>query len=675
MLILIVEDNEDSRKLLMKQLRAYDYNVISTANGVEALQEALSQAPDIIISDIMMPEMDGFQLCAECKQNDDLKDIPFVFYSATYTAEEDEKLALSMGAVSFIRKPTEPDVFARIISEIVENAKSSAPTPLAAAPFKPALFINEYTKRVVAKLEDKVVQLATEITEHNKAEEALKFRAEMLDRATDSITVSDLDGNIVYVNETACLARGYSKEEFMGMTTFDLVNSENTRKFHERVEEIQKKGRIIFETEIFHKDGAVIPVEMHSQIIEVDGRKLVLNVISDITERKKAENEKAQMEQQLHQNQRLESVGRLAGGVAHDLNNMLTPILGFGELLQVKTNSDEERREYLEEIMKAGRRARDLVRQLLAFSRKQTLEFKTIDLNILLKDFEKLLRSTIREDINIRLIPAESLPLIHGDVGQVEQVVMNLVVNAQDAMPDGGVLTIETTLVELDESYAAEHAEVTPGPYIMLAVSDTGHGMDAEISKHIFEPFFTTKDKDKGTGLGLSTVYGIVKQHGGNIWVYSEPGKGTTFKVYLPVSRETLIEKETEEKKDTVTHGSETVLLAEDDEIVRKLAMTVLEQNGYTVITANNGAEALLALESHDGPVHLLLTDIVMPEMNGRELFNTIVEKYPNLKVLYMSGYTYDVIAHRGVLDEGVAFIQKPFAIHDLAVKIREVLD
>ena len=390
---------------------------------------------------------------------------------------------------------------------------------------------------------------------------------------------------------------------------------------------------------------------------------------------KQAEDEKAKLEQQLKQNQRLESIGRLAGGVAHDLNNMLTPILGFGELLQKDFTGDEEQGEQLEEIVKAGRRARDLVGQLLVFGRKQALEFTNVDLNAVLKNFEKLLRSTIREDINIQLIPIESLPLIRGDIGRLEQVVMNLAVNAQDAMPDGGELTIETSVVNLDDSFSAQHDSVIPGPYVMLAVSDTGSGMDAEIREHIFEPFFTTKAKGKGTGLGLSTTYGIVKQHGGNIWVYSEPGKGTTFKIYLPVSGETQIEQKTAEKTYTAIHGSETILLVEDDEIVRKLALTVLKQSGYTILVAENGAEALLTLKSHDGPVHLLLTDVVMPGMNGRELFNMIIEKYPNLRVLYMSGYTDSVIAHHGVPERGVAFIQKPFAINDLAAKIREVLD
>jgi len=508
-----------------------------------------------------------------------------------------------------------------------------------------------------------------------QAEEELKLRVEMLDQARDVIVLHDLDGNFIYANEATLEQRGYTQEEFLKKNVRDIVVEPDTGRIEKWWQEIREKGYRHSEFDIRRKDGALVPMDAMSTLIKYRGKEYILSSTRDITERKQAEEEKAQLEQQFSQMQRLESVGRLAGGVAHDLNNMLTPILGFGELLLENSAGDEEHREQLEEIVKAGRRARDLVRQLLAFSRKQNLEFKNIDLNTLLKDFEKLLRSTVREDIAIRLIPATSLPLIRGDVGQLEQVIMNLVVNAQDAMPDGGELTIETTLVELDESYAAEHVSVIPGLHVMLAVSDTGCGMELKISEHIFEPFFTTKDKEKGTGLGLSTVYGIVKQHGGNIWVYSEPGKGTTFKVYLPVPRETPIAQETEEKTYTASRGYETILLAEDDEIVRKLAMTVLEQSGYTVLTAKNGIDALQVLKMYDGPVHMLLTDVVMPEMNGKELFNLAVEKLPKLKVLYMSGYTSNVIAHSGVLDEGIAFIQKPFAVQDLAAKVREVLD
>ncbi len=531
-------------------------------------------------------------------------------------------------------------------------------------------------------VKERTAKLDTEIAERKQIEDALRvsetrFRT-MFDSMGDGVAIYKAVNNgedFVFIdfNKAGEEIEDIRREELIGKSVLQMFPGIKELGLFEVFQSVWATGEAEQHPVSMYRDERIVGWR-ENYVYKLPSGEIVA-IYEDITERKQAEEERSQLEQQLNQSQKLESIGQLAGGVAHDLNNMLTPILGFGQLLLEKPDVDEERREQLEEIMKAGRRARDLVRQLLAFSRKQTLEFKTIDINTLLMDFGKLLRSTIREDIAIKLIPAKSLPLIQGDVGQLEQVVMNMAVNAQDAMPDGGELAIETALVELDESYAAEHSEVTPGPHVMLAISDTGHGMDAEISKQIFEPFFTTKSKDRGTGLGLSTVYGIVKQHGGNIWVYSEPGKGTTFKVYLPVSGETLIEQEAEEKTHTATHGSETILLAEDDEIVRKLALTVLEQNGYAVITANNGTEALLALEAHDGPVHLLLTDVVMPEMNGRELFNRAIEKHPKLKVLYMSGYTDNVIAHRGVLDERVAFIQKPFNVNDLTAKIREVLD
>ena len=361
--------------------------------------------------------------------------------------------------------------------------------------------------------------------------------------------------------------------------------------------------------------------------------------------------------------------------MAHDLNNLLSPIIGYGEMLLEDTAEDDLQREPVEEIVNAGMRARDLVRQLLAFSRKQTLEFKHIDLSALLRNFEKLLRRTIREDVAIHMVLAQPLPLINGDVGQLEQVVINLAVNAQDAMPDGGDLTIETAEVELDESYAAQHKGVPPGMYAMLVVSDTGYGMDAETRKHLFEPFFTTKEKDKGTGLGLATVYGIVKQHGGNVWSYSEPGLGSTFKVYLPVSTESTVSEQYVPKAPSAVRGSETVLLAEDNEQVRELALAILKRQGYTVLPAASGKEALAILDRLDGPVDLLLTDVVMPEMNGKQLFDRVSATCPDIKVLYMSGYTDNVIAHHGMIDASIHYIQKPFSVKALAAKVREVLD
>jgi signal transduction histidine kinase len=392
-----------------------------------------------------------------------------------------------------------------------------------------------------------------------------------------------------------------------------------------------------------------------------------------ISERNRAEKEKESLQAQFQQAQKLESVGRLAGGVAHDLNNLLSPIIGYSEIFLDELEKMDHRREYAQIILEAGVRARDIVRQLLAFSRKQTMELRPIDLNDMLGRFQTLLRRTIREDIHIRMVAAPSLPPVKGDMGQLEQVVMNLVVNAQDAMPDGGALSMETALVTLADGEHIDRLDLTKGVYVMLAISDTGHGMDEETRQNIFEPFFSTKG-EHGTGLGLATVYGIVKQHHGGIWVYSEPGKGTTFKIYLPAIDGAVAEKSASESGEA-RQGSETILLVEDNDQVRKMTANILSRRGYQVFQAENGKNALKLLEARADGVALLLTDVVMPEMNGKDLYLKAVEINPDIRVLYMSGYTDDVIAHRGVLEAGVNFIQKPFSVRGLTTKIREVLD
>jgi PAS domain S-box-containing protein len=393
-----------------------------------------------------------------------------------------------------------------------------------------------------------------------------------------------------------------------------------------------------------------------------------------ITERDRAEKEKESLQAQFQQAQKLESVGRLAGGVAHDLNNLLAPILGYSEMLLDDLESGDPQWDSLQSIMDAGIRARDIVRQLLAFSRKQTMEFKPVNLNDMLARFEKLLRRTIREDITINIIPAPTLSHVMGDIGQLEQMVMNLVVNAQDAMPDGGLLSIETGMMTLEDGDAAIRRDLAEGSYILFAVSDTGSGIDPETRKHIFEPFFSTKG-DMGTGLGLATVYGIVKQHGGSIWVYSEIGSGTTFKVYLPASEKGGTPEKSQEPGEAIPGGFETILLVEDNDQVRRMTGSILKKRGYHILQAENGKKALSLLNRHGTPVHLLLTDVVMPEMNGKDLYIEASKIQPDIRVLYMSGYTDDVIAHRGVLDQDIDFIQKPFSVRGLTTKVRDVLD
>jgi signal transduction histidine kinase/ActR/RegA family two-component response regulator len=390
--------------------------------------------------------------------------------------------------------------------------------------------------------------------------------------------------------------------------------------------------------------------------------------------RKQAERAEETMRQQLMQAQKMEAVGRLAGGVAHDFNNILTAVIGYCDFALDQLREEDPLYRDIGEVKKAGVRASGLTRQLLAFSRKQVLEPRPVDLNEVATGLEKMLRRLIGEDIDLKLALAPALGTVMADPGQVEQVLLNLVVNARDAMPKGGKVTIETENALLDEAYADAHPDVRPGPYAAIAVSDTGCGMAREVLAHLFEPFFTTKETGKGTGLGLSTAYGIVKQSGGHISVYSEPGKGSTFRVFLPrTDRETVTEKK--DPSPVALRGTETVLVVEDDEVIRTIASRMLRAHGYTVLTAPDGDSALTVCGRSDAPVDLLLTDVVMPRMGGRDLADRLAALHPALRVLYMSGYTAGAIADHGVLEAGVALLQKPFAAEPLLRKVRQVLD
>jgi CheY-like chemotaxis protein len=370
----------------------------------------------------------------------------------------------------------------------------------------------------------------------------------------------------------------------------------------------------------------------------------------------------------------MESVGRLAGGVAHDFNNLLTVINSYAELAVAELKEGDQLREDLKEIHAAGVRAAALTRQLLAFSRKQVLQPVVLNLSTLVAGTEKMLRRMIGEDVDLAIVPAEGLGCVKADPGQIEQVIVNLAVNARDAMPAGGKLTIETADVEFDEVYASQHVGAHPGQYVMLAISDTGTGMDEATRSRIFEPFFTTKDVGLGTGLGLSTVYGIVKQSGGYIWVYSEVGVGTTFKIYLPRVAEAARDAHAVPAQ-TRIRGTETVLVVEDDKALRRAAKRILSTAGYAVIEAADGTEALQVMEGHEGPLHLLLTDVIMPGMSGREAAERLGALRPGLKVLFSSGYTDDSILRHGVLEQGVHFIAKPYTAAALTRKVRETLD
>jgi two-component system, cell cycle sensor histidine kinase and response regulator CckA len=478
-------------------------------------------------------------------------------------------------------------------------------------------------------------------------------------------------GRLRYANPTLARMFGYSgPEELVGIPWESLAAAEEHSVLRARIEACER-GQVADlhpGWQGMRKDGTHLWVESVASPIAWNGRPAVLSMVLDITQRKR-------LEEQFRQSQKMEAVGRLAGGIAHDFNNLLTVIIGYTDIVRAALPTTDPLNDPLEQIQKAGERAALLTRQLLVFSRKQVLQPVTTDLNAVLADMEKMLARLIGEDIDLRVALGTPLWQVKTDPGQIEQVIMNLVVNARDAMPRGGKLTIETANLVLGGSVGRYDLQSPARDYVLLAVSDTGCGMDNATKARIFEPFFTTKGPEHGTGLGLATVYGIIQQSGGRIAVYSEVGIGTSFKVYLPRDLAGDVADPPQAVRPTTGLGSETVLLVEDDEQVRALARLVLGSHGYTLIEARDGAEALRLCAQHPGTIHLMVTDIIMPNLSGRQLAEKLQALHPSLRVLFLSGYTDDAVVHHGVLEHGAAFLQKPFVPEALARKVREMLD
>lgn len=502
-----------------------------------------------------------------------------------------------------------------------------------------------------------------------------KYRS-LFENSKDVIYVSSKEGFILDMNPAFMELSGYSREELRSIRAENLYLEPAKR--GEFIAAMERQGFVKdYPLVLKRKDGKVLHT-LTSAVLQRDRDGNIIahqGIMRDITAQRRAEEERKTLEEQFRQSQKMEAIGRLAGGIAHDFNNLLTVIAGYSGLALMRLKQGDPLLRHLEEIQKAVERAAALTHQLLAFSRRQIMAPKVVDLNTVIRELTKMLLRIIGEDIELATFLAGDLGGVKVDPGQMEQVIVNLAVNARDAMSAGGKLTIETAKVELDEKYTRNHATVQAGRYVLLAMSDTGTGMTPEVKERLFEPFFTTKERGKGTGLGLSTVYGIVKQSGGNIWVYSELGKGTTFKIYLPQVDEPLEEIKRKEESAEIPRGDETVLLVEDEEEVRKLAALVLQKQGYRVLEAPDAGMALLIYRQHAGGIHLILTDVVMPRMSGPDLIRQLEPLPAGMKVLYMSGYTDNAIVHHGVLDEGIDLIQKPFTPETLARRVREALD
>jgi len=510
-----------------------------------------------------------------------------------------------------------------------------------------------------------------DISGRKRAEEERLRLMTAIEQVAEAVVITDAEATIQYVNPAFTRITGYPREEAVGSNPRILKSGRQDDVFYREMWDILAQGGVWKSRFINKRKDDTLYTEDATISSVKDSSGKIVNYIAvkrDITQ-------ELHLEEQLRQAQKMESVGRLAGGIAHDFNNILTVITGNVELIFMSISPDDPVYDDLKEIKSSADRAAGLTRQLLAFSRRQIIEPKVINMNDLILGMDRLLRRIIGEDVEFITVPQEGLWPVYVDPGQMEQVLTNLVVNARDAMPTGGKLTIETANVLLNEEYAGDHRGASPGEYVMLAVSDTGMGMDQETVSHIFEPFFTTKETGKGTGLGLSTCYGIVKQNKGSIWVYSEPGNGTTMKVYLPRVQRDRWENKSTESLEAPAKGTETVLVVEDEPSVLKMIVRTLNKQGYTTLEASNGEEAVRAMTSHEGEIHLLITDVIMPRMGGKLLSGFVKKGYPGIKTLFMSGYTDNSIVNHGVLDPGLSFIQKPFSPIEILKKVRQVLD
>lgn len=629
--ILLVEDDAGIAILERRALERHGFGVVTVDSSSAALVQLRRQQFDLIVMDYRLPEgITGLELLAQLRSLG--HNLPVVMVTG-FSNEATVIEALRLGVRDFVPKS----------AEFLEYLPFSANRALEAV----------RTERELSQTQN-------------------RFRS-FIDHSPSIAFVKDEDGRLVYANRKFEEQSGQT--DWRGKTDSELWPAETAAEIrdHDELVLTSRKPQQ-FNEKLVRSDGTEsFWLTYRFPLLEESGRQLLGGVAIDVSGQRQAEQALAERDQQLRQAQKMESIGQLAGGVAHDFNNLLTVILGYSEIL-LQESETPNCKGSLEEIRNAAERAAGLTRQLLAFSRKQVLEPKHIDLNGVVSNMKRMLQRLIGEDVQINTLLASDLHQVHADPGQMEQIVMNLAVNARDAMPQGGELGIQTANVELGKGYAASHAEVQPGNYVMLAISDSGCGMDAATQARIFEPFFTTKEIGKGTGLGLATVYGMVRQSGGYIWTYSELGIGTTFKIYLPALEVTTPTASPLGTLGEAQCGDETILLVEDEDSVRGMTRRALQSHGYKVLEASGPLEAIQISEEYDGVIHLLLTDVVMPKLNGRRLAELLQPERPEMQVIFISGYTNDTIIRNGILNQEVSFLQKPFAPATLNRKIRESL-
>lgn len=620
--VLVVDDDAQMLRTVTDILRVNGYTPTGAPNGLEALRLAKDplNPPAIALIDLSLPDIDGIELVGRLRALSDLTEVVIL----TGNASVDSAVrAMREESYDYLIKPVQPDHLLATLGRAGERS---------------------HRRRAEAGRQE--------------SEDRLR---RIFEHVSDALFIADDSGRILDANPAACTLTGRSVEELrqipLETVLPESVKATQPYPHHPLAsEERYRPSSTPDPKRVLHIDSAAF------------APGVLVYTVRDLTNQ-------SRLEEQLAQSQKMDAVGQLAGGVAHDFNNLLTVIMSYSSMLLSDFDEKDPRREDVQEISDAASRASGLTSQLLAFSRKQLMEPRVISVNSVVSGIEKLLRRLIGEDIELATTLDPDLSLINADPGQLEQVLINLVVNARDAMPDGGRLHITTSNTNLSNEQSERHLEAAPGEYVMVAVTDTGTGMTREVQQRVFEPFFTTKGQGKGTGLGLSTVYGIVKQSGGDVWIYSEPGNGTTFKVYFPRvagSEESLPVKEDSQ---ATPGGNETVLIVEDDAALRALSARILETNGYTVLLARNGLEALALASGHAGQIDLVASDVVMPKMNGRPLVEKLLETRKEMKVLFMSGYTDDEVMRRGVIDGRTAFLQKPFTPAQLAKKIRDVLD